>query len=241
MHSSTSFRLGYGRGSREIPLLRKGPLISVWTENSVAVEFPRVLWTDPLDARPHSLRADSFPLPSSQVKEGSIVAVQIFDQRKFKRKDQGFLGVINIKVSDVLDLELGGHEMLTKELKKSGSDNSPVHGKLIVYVSTNTAAPITNPGPTAGQAVGTSSSAATAAGATGSAAQTPAAVAATTSNPIDGAAAAAAAAASPSTPATASMPAAAQPSVNPNNHITSSGAPTTNPTAQASTTGVTAS
>lgn len=117
--------------------------------------------------------------------------------------------------------------MLTKELKKSGSDNSPVHGKLIVYVSTNTTAPITNPGPTAGQAASTS------AAAPSPAAQTPAAVG-TTGNPID-------AAASPSTPVTASMPAAAQPSVNPNNHITSPGAPTTNPTAQASTTGVTAS
>src|SRR5271170_8358179 len=29
------------------------------------------------------------------VKESSIIAVQIFDQRKFKKKDQGFLGVIN--------------------------------------------------------------------------------------------------------------------------------------------------
>jgi hypothetical protein len=39
-------------------------------------------------------------------KESSVVAVQIFDQRKFKRRDQGFLGVVNIRVSDVLDLEL---------------------------------------------------------------------------------------------------------------------------------------
>ena len=38
-----------------------------------------------------------------------MVAVQIFDQRKFKRRDQGFLGVVNIRVSDVLDLDLGGH------------------------------------------------------------------------------------------------------------------------------------
>ena len=38
-----------------------------------------------------------------------MIAVQIFDQRKFKRRDQGFLGVVNIRVSDVLDLELGGH------------------------------------------------------------------------------------------------------------------------------------
>jgi len=42
------------------------------------------------------------------VKDSSVVAVQIFDQRKFKRKDQGFLGVVNVKVGDVLDLELGG-------------------------------------------------------------------------------------------------------------------------------------
>jgi hypothetical protein len=49
----------------------------------------------------------------STVRDSSVVAVQIFDQRKFKRKDQGFLGVINVKVSDVLDLELGGQGQLT--------------------------------------------------------------------------------------------------------------------------------
>jgi hypothetical protein len=37
-----------------------------------------------------------------------VVAVQVFDQRKFKRKDQGFLGVINLKVADVIDLDSGG-------------------------------------------------------------------------------------------------------------------------------------
>ncbi|KAF8874632.1 hypothetical protein CPB84DRAFT_1817871 [Gymnopilus junonius] len=80
------------------------------------------------------------------VKDSSVVAVQIFDQRKFKRKDQGFLGVVNVRVSDVLDLELGGHEMLTLDLKKS-NDNLVVHGKLIIYLSTNITQPISNPGP----------------------------------------------------------------------------------------------
>ncbi|PPQ65093.1 hypothetical protein CVT24_003054 [Panaeolus cyanescens] len=80
------------------------------------------------------------------VKDSSVVAVQIFDHRKFKRKDQGFLGVVNVRVSDVLDLELGGHEMLTLDLKKS-NDNLVVHGKLIMYLSTNVAQPISNPGP----------------------------------------------------------------------------------------------
>ncbi|KAJ3867740.1 hypothetical protein EV359DRAFT_78243 [Lentinula novae-zelandiae] len=80
------------------------------------------------------------------VKDSSVLAVQIFDQRKFKRRDQGFLGVVNVRVSDVLDLELGGHEMLTLDLKKS-NDNLVVHGKLIIYLSTNVTQPIPNPGP----------------------------------------------------------------------------------------------
>ncbi|KAG9036129.1 hypothetical protein FRB95_009703 [Tulasnella sp. JGI-2019a] len=80
------------------------------------------------------------------VKDSSVIAVQIFDQRKFKRRDQGFLGVVNVRVSEVIDLELGGHEMLTLDLKRS-NDNLVVHGKLIIYLSTNTSSPITNPGP----------------------------------------------------------------------------------------------
>jgi E3 ubiquitin-protein ligase NEDD4 len=50
----------------------------------------------------------------STVKDSSVVAVQIFDQRKFKRKDQGFLGVVNVRVSDILDFELGGHGMFLR-------------------------------------------------------------------------------------------------------------------------------
>ncbi|EEB08801.1 HECT-type ubiquitin-protein ligase E3 Pub1 [Schizosaccharomyces japonicus yFS275] len=67
--------------------------------------------------------------------ENSTLAVQIFDQKKFKKKGQGFLGVINVRISDVLDLSVGGDEMLTRELKKS-NDNSIVHGKLIINIST---------------------------------------------------------------------------------------------------------
>ncbi|KAG0144899.1 hypothetical protein CROQUDRAFT_659317 [Cronartium quercuum f. sp. fusiforme G11] len=78
-----------------------------------------------------------------QVKDSSVVTVQIFDQKKFKRKDQGFLGVINIRVSSVLDLDLGGDETLTRDLKKS-NDNMVVHGKLVVHLSTNTSTPIRN-------------------------------------------------------------------------------------------------
>ncbi|PKY00879.1 putative E3 ubiquitin-protein ligase hula [Aspergillus campestris IBT 28561] len=78
-----------------------------------------------------------------RVNEDSILAIQIFDQKKFKKKDQGFLGVINVRVGDVIDLQMGGDEMLTRDLKKS-NDNLVVHGKLIVNLSTNLTAPATN-------------------------------------------------------------------------------------------------
>lgn len=79
----------------------------------------------------------------SDVTENSIIAVQVFDQKKFKKKDQGFLGVINIRVGDVIDLRMGGDEMITRDLKKS-NDNLSVTGKLILNLSTNVNAPIPN-------------------------------------------------------------------------------------------------
>ncbi|KAI1758954.1 HECT-domain-containing protein [Hypoxylon sp. FL1150] len=73
--------------------------------------------------------------------EDSILAVQVFDQKKFKKKDQGFLGVINIRIGDVIELADGADDqMLTRDLKKS-TDNLVVHGKLIVNLSTNLSSP----------------------------------------------------------------------------------------------------
>ena len=43
-----------------------------------------------------------------RVNEDSILAIQIFDQKKFKKKDQGFLGVINVRIGDVIELQMGG-------------------------------------------------------------------------------------------------------------------------------------
>ncbi|RFU29681.1 hypothetical protein B7463_g6676, partial [Scytalidium lignicola] len=72
--------------------------------------------------------------------EDSILAVQIFDQKKFKKKDQGFLGVINVRVGDVIEFGSGQDQMLTRDLKKS-TDNLVVHGKLIINLSTNLESP----------------------------------------------------------------------------------------------------
>ncbi|KAK3350156.1 hypothetical protein B0T25DRAFT_459009 [Lasiosphaeria hispida] len=76
-----------------------------------------------------------------KVNEDSILAVQVFDQKKFKKKDQGFLGVINIRIGDSIELAPDSDDqMLTRDLKKS-TDNLVVHGKLIINLSTNLSAP----------------------------------------------------------------------------------------------------
>lgn len=84
-----------------------------------------------------------------KVNEDSILAVQVFDQKKFKKRDQGFLGVINVRIGDVIELAPDADDqMLTRDLKKS-TDNVQVQGKLILSLSTNLTTPLrasTQPG-----------------------------------------------------------------------------------------------
>lgn len=69
--------------------------------------------------------------------EDSILVIQVFDQKKFKKKDQGFLGVVNIRIGDVIDLSLANsEETITRDLKKS-NENLAVSGKIIVVISHN--------------------------------------------------------------------------------------------------------
>lgn len=73
-----------------------------------------------------------------EVKPSSLLAIQIFDHKKFKKKDQGFLGVINVTIGDVIDLNSMETKLLTRDLKKS-NDNLTVSGKLTFNLSTNLA------------------------------------------------------------------------------------------------------
>lgn len=70
-----------------------------------------------------------------QATENSILVIQVFDQKKFKKKDQGFLGVVNIRVGDNIDLSVANSaETITRELKKS-NENLAVSGKIIIVIS----------------------------------------------------------------------------------------------------------
>lgn len=69
--------------------------------------------------------------------EDSILVIQVFDQKKFKKKDQGFLGVVNVRIGDVIDLTLNSsEETITRDLKKL-NENLAVTGKMIVVISHN--------------------------------------------------------------------------------------------------------
>ncbi|KAJ1887420.1 hypothetical protein LPJ66_009130, partial [Kickxella alabastrina] len=68
-----------------------------------------------------------------RVKPTSVITVQVFDQRKFKKQGQGFLGVINVQISQHIDVEVGGEgtTMVTQDLKNS-NHSEPVQGRLIL-------------------------------------------------------------------------------------------------------------
>lgn len=71
------------------------------------------------------------------VSSDSVFTIQIFDQRKWKKEEnQGFLGLVNILMSNVFDIDNeDGDELLTLELKK-GNNNGYVSGKIVVNITT---------------------------------------------------------------------------------------------------------
>ena len=72
-----------------------------------------------------------------QALEDSILVIQVFDQKKFKKKDQGFLGVVNVRIGDLIDFGLpSSEETITRDLKKL-MENVAISGKIIVVISHN--------------------------------------------------------------------------------------------------------
>jgi hypothetical protein len=96
---------------------------------------------------PHFIKSKS-NWPCRKTSEDTVLAIQIFDHMKTKKKDQGFLGAVNVRFRDVIDLAVEGNsilsyvfevlrdrvnrtnitEMLTRDIKKP-QDSLAVHGK----------------------------------------------------------------------------------------------------------------
>ncbi|KAF8073723.1 hypothetical protein FPV67DRAFT_1479022 [Lyophyllum atratum] len=81
------------------------------------------------------------------VRQSSMIAIQVFDHKKFKKRDQGFLGVLNLPATEALSIATNnsGSHVVTKDLTMS-SNNLPVYGKLSFTFSW-TSQPIPLPSP----------------------------------------------------------------------------------------------
>ncbi|KAK7469288.1 hypothetical protein VKT23_003772 [Stygiomarasmius scandens] len=64
------------------------------------------------------------------VRQSSVINIQVFDHRKFKKRDQGFLGVINVSAAEAISHASNNREPITQELTMS-TNNLPVYGKLL--------------------------------------------------------------------------------------------------------------
>lgn len=41
------------------------------------------------------------------VTEDSVIAIEVFDQKRFKKKDEGLLGIVCVRVGDICDFHTG--------------------------------------------------------------------------------------------------------------------------------------
>ncbi|KAI8338086.1 E3 ubiquitin-protein ligase RSP5 [Chlamydoabsidia padenii] len=73
-----------------------------------------------------------------QVTSQTVLALQVFDQKRFKKRDQGSLGATTIQLDKVFDLQSTNDETISLELKA----NDQIHGKATLKLSTNVSTPI---------------------------------------------------------------------------------------------------
>ncbi|KAF9533161.1 hypothetical protein CPB83DRAFT_903141 [Crepidotus variabilis] len=64
-----------------------------------------------------------------KVRQSSMIAIQIFDHKKFRKRDQGFLGVFNIPATEAISIASSPQGVITRDLTMS-SNNLPVYGKI---------------------------------------------------------------------------------------------------------------
>ncbi|KAH8825350.1 hypothetical protein DL96DRAFT_1612904 [Flagelloscypha sp. PMI_526] len=65
------------------------------------------------------------------VRLDSNIVIQVFDHRKYKKRDQGFLGVVTISGREALQHAANNSETLCRDLEMSVVNNLPVYGQLI--------------------------------------------------------------------------------------------------------------
>ncbi|KAF9241124.1 hypothetical protein BU15DRAFT_87357 [Melanogaster broomeanus] len=68
------------------------------------------------------------------IRPSSAITIQIFDQRRFRKRDQGFLGLVQLGGDEALEHSANGHGLITRDLSQS-TNGAPVYGKLLFSFS----------------------------------------------------------------------------------------------------------
>ncbi|ORZ21534.1 hypothetical protein BCR42DRAFT_407718 [Absidia repens] len=103
----------------------------------VTVDREQIRTTTVMKRTPNPYWNESFEL---QVTSESVINIQVFDQRQFKRGNQGFLGSTKFQLKKVIDMQAGGDETLVLQLAEPHTDNH-AHGKLLLNISVPTKTP----------------------------------------------------------------------------------------------------
>lgn len=71
----------------------------------------------------------------------SILAVQVFDKKKWMNKsDQGFLGVLNLRIGDIIDMRVISEWVVNQDLKRA-NNYKPISGSIVLHIATLPAQP----------------------------------------------------------------------------------------------------
>ncbi|KIJ17833.1 hypothetical protein PAXINDRAFT_167790 [Paxillus involutus ATCC 200175] len=68
------------------------------------------------------------------IRRSSTITIQLFDQKRFRKRDQGFLGLVKLGGEQALDYSANGHGLISYDLTQS-SNSAPVYGKLLFSFS----------------------------------------------------------------------------------------------------------
>ncbi|KAG2133811.1 uncharacterized protein EDB93DRAFT_1173568 [Suillus bovinus] len=68
------------------------------------------------------------------VRPSSTIIIQIFDQKRFRKRDQGFLGLVELTGQEAIEHTANSYRLITHDLRQSSTGIS-VHGKMLFSFS----------------------------------------------------------------------------------------------------------
>lgn len=69
------------------------------------------------------------------VRPSSHIIIQVFDQKRFRKRDQGFLGLVELTGQEAIEHTANSYRLITHDLRQSTTGTSSVYGKMLFSFS----------------------------------------------------------------------------------------------------------